>query len=111
MVTYIFIALILFFIGLPMLFRLFEKLADIYLDWKYPPDDTRLVELSGTSPLPKRPWVAAKQHGMQFILSKDNEILWRVDWIPWEILTDMVDAANKTAIAPRLDELPHFKPD
>ena len=32
---------------------------------------------------------------MRFILSADNEIIWRADWIPFDMLRAMVDAANK----------------
>jgi hypothetical protein len=32
---------------------------------------------------------------MQFVLSADNEILWRADWMPMEILRAMVKAANE----------------
>jgi hypothetical protein len=31
---------------------------------------------------------------MRFILSQDNEILWRCDFVPIHILKAMVDAAN-----------------
>jgi hypothetical protein len=34
---------------------------------------------------------------MHFILSANNEILWRADWLPMEILQAMVKAANETA--------------
>ena len=46
--------------------------------------------------LPRGPWVASEQYGMKFILSQHNEILWRCDWIPWNVLKAMVDAANKS---------------
>ena len=32
---------------------------------------------------------------MHFILSQDNEILWRADWMPMEMLRAMVKAANE----------------
>jgi len=46
--------------------------------------------------LPRRPWVASCQYGnLKFILSQDNEILWRVpEWLPMETLRAMVVAAN-----------------
>lgn len=47
--------------------------------------------------LPRGPWVASCQYGMHFILSQDNEILWRCDWLPMPILKAMVDAANRQA--------------
>jgi hypothetical protein len=31
---------------------------------------------------------------MRFILSQDNEILWRCDFVPMPVLKAMVDAAN-----------------
>lgn len=48
--------------------------------------------------LPKRPWLASDQYGMHFILSANNEILWRADWIPMKILRAMVKAANEADI-------------
>jgi hypothetical protein len=33
---------------------------------------------------------------MRFILSQDNEILWRCDFVPMPVLKAMVDAANAT---------------
>lgn len=45
--------------------------------------------------LPRQPWVASSQYGMKFILSLDNEILWRADWMPMEMLRAMVKAANE----------------
>jgi len=44
--------------------------------------------------LPARPWVASQQYSMRFILSRDNEILWRCDFVPMPVLKAMVDAAN-----------------
>ena len=47
-------------------------------------------------PLPRMPWVASQQYSMRFILSQDNEILWRCDFVPMPILKAMVEAANKS---------------
>lgn len=53
---------------------------------------TPFAEASGS--LPRGPWVASNQYGMHFVLSQDNEILWRCDWLPMETLRAMVKAAN-----------------
>lgn len=56
--------------------------------------------------LPRGPWVASCQYGMHFILSQDNEILWRCDWLPMPILKAMVEAANRQANAKLMDAAP-----
>ncbi len=46
------------------------------------------------APVPRRPWLVSSQYGMQFILSQDNEIIWRADWMPMDMLRVMVKAVN-----------------
>lgn len=43
------------------------------------------------------PLVASEQYGMRFIQSQQGKIVWRCDWLPFEILKAMVDAANAKA--------------
>ena len=46
-------------------------------------------------PLPRMPWLASQQYNMRFVLSADNEILWRCDFVPMAMVEAMVEAANK----------------
>lgn len=56
--------------------------------------------------LPRGPWLAANQYGMRFILSQDNEVIWRADWLPFETLRAMVKAANEQMAANDKGEAP-----
>ncbi len=56
--------------------------------------------------LPRGPWVASRQYSMKFILSADNEILWRCDWLPMKTLCAMVKAANDQMAANDQAEAP-----
>lgn len=57
-------------------------------------DRPKVKPIDPNTPLPRLPWVASNQYGMHFILSQDNEILMRADWMPMEILKAMADAAS-----------------
>ena len=50
-----------------------------------------------TCSLPRRPWVAAQQYSMRFVVSADNEIVLRADHLPMGMLRAMAEAANKWA--------------
>jgi len=58
-------------------------------------DRTAKPLASSHGSVPRLPWVAASQYGMHFVVSQDNEILWRADWMPMEMLRAMVRAANE----------------
>ena len=51
-------------------------------------------QASGLQKVPKTPWLASDQYGMHFLLSAENEILWRCDFVPMPTLRDMATAAN-----------------
>ena len=50
-----------------------------------------------TCSLPRRPWIAAEQYGMRFLISDENEIVMRADRLPLGMLRAMAEAANQWA--------------